>query len=41
MVNMLFSKVVDENEKCVFLFKNQRNFLANSLFRNKSSLFCY
>ena len=33
MVSMLFNKVLDENEKCVFYlyYINQRNFLANPL----------
>lgn len=31
--NMLFNKVLGENEKCVFHFylKNQRNFLVNPI----------
>lgn len=32
MVNMLFNKILGENEKCLlFLLENQRNFLDNRL----------
>ena len=34
MVNMLFYKVLGENEKYITYLKNQRNFLANQYISN-------